>query len=122
MASIAMTRRLTSAALRDGQRRASLPVGRASADLPGWHLDHERGTAREGVRLPGDRRAVQALAPAARPHADQLCVLGRDRWPAPAGEHRSQGWWYQIDRSGWIRRTKAITARVSGSDAGFGPG
>ena len=33
-----------------------------------------------------------------------------------------QGWWYQIERSGLRRRTNAITARVSGSDAGLGPG
>ena len=33
-----------------------------------------------------------------------------------------QGWWYQIERSGWIRWTNAITAFVSGSEDARGPG
>src|SRR6476659_5156778 len=60
--------RVISGSLRDGHGRLRLSARRAAADPARRHLDHEGAAAGECVRLPGDRRAAQAVAPATRAH------------------------------------------------------
>jgi len=97
-----------------------------SADPP---LIFPGGISTTNAALPGKECISQVIAVPCRPLPLQLVLMPTSfAYSAAIGglplqaSTAPQGWWYQIDRSGWIRRTKAITARVSGSDAGLGPG
>ena len=115
-------RRLTSTALRDGERSAGLAIGRAGVILPG-------GISTTNALLPGKACISQLIAVPCRPLPLQLVLMPTSlAYSAAMGGLPRQastaphGWWYQTERSGRILSAKLITALASGSEAGRGPG